>query len=207
MRGRRWWYNRDRFLSAIVCSKCLMNAAFPILAQEDGNLSVTQALQKTLDWLGWGGSGIVAALAVLGVSALVWLISKWLDARLVESVRAEYQRDLARLNHEFSKKLEEYKEQIKIRAQAARTSELLALALSGEDEKAREFNKLVWELSLWLEPSLVIDLAHCLDPGSPNPIDPKEILVRIRKVLLKDDDDPVVAANILHRAPQPPPAV
>jgi hypothetical protein len=184
-----------------------MNAAFPILAQEDGNLSVTQALQKTLDWLGWGGSGIVAALAVLGVSALVWLISKWLDARLVESVRAEYQRDLARLNHEFSKKLEEYKEQIKIRAQAARTSELLALALSGEDEKAREFNKLVWELSLWLEPSLVIDLAHCLDPGSPNPIDPKEILVRIRKVLLKDDDDPVVAANILNRAPQPPPAV
>ena len=65
---------------------------------------------------------------------------------------------------EFSKNLEEYKDQLKIRAQAARAAELLAMELSGSDENAREFNKLAWESSLWLPANLVCDISNCLAP-------------------------------------------
>ena len=120
-------------------------------------------------------------VALIAALVIFYLIRKWFDARLVESIRGEYQRELAKLNHDFAKKLEDYKEEIKIRAQAARTAELLAVALSSDNGKARELNKLAWELSLWLPANLVIDLANCLAP-SENPKHPKEILVEVRKI-------------------------
>jgi hypothetical protein len=104
-------------------------------------------------------------LSVAGfVSIIQVLASKWLESRLTQSIK-----------HEYDRKLEEYRFEMRRRDQAARVAKLLALSYQ-PGLPAHEFNELAWELSVWLPADIVRELSPTsrIRPrkkffGSPNP--------------------------------------
>ena len=88
----------------------------------------------------------VAAL----VGIVQFLASKWLESRLTQSIK-----------HEYDRKLEEYRFEMRRSEQAARVAKLLALN-DRPGVAPHEFNELAWELSLWLPADLVRELTRCL---------------------------------------------
>ena len=128
---------------------------------------------------------------VIGILAVQFLLAEWLKARLSESIRFEY-----------AQQIEEYKNEIKIREQSARVAELLAEALSGDPDPKR-YNRLSWELALWLPANIYSDLKYALcEPGNREHKHYKEVLIDIRKTLLKDPGN-LKAEEIVHRNPEP----
>lgn len=131
---------------------------------------------------------ILDLLTVVASNGLIlYLLSKWIEARLKSSIQ-----------HEYDKKLEDYRNSIRVREQAARVVDLLVHALHEDAPNPKEFNRLAWELSLWLPAELVWDLTRllCRDPEAKNP---KEILIEIRRSLLQDPNDKLEAAQIVHQ--------
>ena len=126
-----------------------------------------------------------ASIALLW-AALQFLASKWLEKRLESSIR-----------HEYDRKLEEFRSDIRRREQAARVAKLLALRFRQPPISAAEFNELAWELSLWLPADLVRELTRCLC-GAEGAKNPKEILIAVRKHILGKDDDGLLAEQIVH---------
>src|SRR5436190_11196137 len=140
------------------------------------------AVSHVVVQLGW----TEVAIAVLLVAALQFLIGLWIKARLEGSIK-----------HEYDKQLKNYESQIRVREQAARVAELLAMAFDPSVE-AKRFNQLAWELSLWLPAPLVCDLSRCL-VGAKDAKNPKEILIEVRKILLQSPTDSLCPENIVHR--------
>lgn len=125
-------------------------------------------------------------LSVISLNAiLVFFASKWIEARLTASIKAEYDRKLA-----------DYQAELRRREQAARVAKLLALRFQDE-LPAHEFNELAWEVSLWLPADRVRDLTTCLC-GVEGAMQPKEMLISIRK-LLHGPDDNLTADQIVHK--------
>jgi hypothetical protein len=122
---------------------------------------------------------------VLTLALVQWLLAIWIKTRLSESIKAEYGRQL-----------EDYKNQIKIREQAARVAELFALHYGHKPDPER-LNRLIWELSLWLDAPLVCEITKCL-VGVKHSKTPKEILIEVRKVLLQNPNDTLLPENIAH---------
>lgn len=130
----------------------------------------------------------------LSVTALVgviqYLASKWLESRLTNSIK-----------HEYDCKLEEYRFEMRRREQAARVAKLLAINFR-PGTTAHEFNELAWELSLWLPADLVRELTRCLC-GAEGAMHPKQLLIAIRKQLHSAADN-LTADQIVHREPDHP---
>ncbi len=125
-------------------------------------------------------------LSVTVLVAIVRLLaSKWIESRLTQSIK-----------HEYDRKLEEYRFEMRRREQAARVARLFALSYR-PGVAAHEFNELAWELSLWLPADLVRELTRCLcrTDGAMNP---KLLLIAIRKQLHSAADD-LTAEQIVHR--------
>ncbi len=137
--------------------------------------------------------------AVVLLAALQWLVTTWLKARIEQSVKAEYDRQLDKYRLELNKQLEDYKNEAKVREQAAKVAEFLAFARwnhaapTGED-----FDKRSWELALWLPTEIYIEVAKCL-AGDPNGKHMTQILVDVRKYLLKEKAGGLIAENIVAR--------
>ena len=136
---------------------------------------------------------------VAGNGLLLYLLSKWLEARLQASIQ-----------HEYAKKLEDYRNSIRIREQATRVVDLLVHVIYAPKRDDEKFVRLVWELALWLPAELVWEVTRlvCGDAGAK---DPKEILVAVRRILLQDPSDELKPEQIAHvqlppRPPQAPPA-
>ncbi len=141
-----------------------------------------------------GGLGITVLLAVI----VHFLASTWLKARIEVSVKAEYDKLLEGYKHELGKKLEDYKNDIKIREQAAKVAEFLAFVRWNQKAmKGEEFDRRAWELSLWLPTEIYVEVAKCL-VGTDDARHMKQILIDVRKHLLKDDAGALIADNILH---------
>ncbi len=125
-------------------------------------------------------------LTLIALAAIQFLTSLWIKARLEASIE-----------HEYSKKLEEFKFEFRKREQAARIAEILAIHNNRKQmiDQTR-FNQLLWELTLWL-PSDIVQLLmnHLMDESSA--ADPKKILIAIRK-LFHGQDDTVTADQIVH---------
>ena len=125
------------------------------------------------------------AAALLGI--LQFGLSTWVKVRIEESVKYGYAR-----------KLEDYRNEIKIREQAARVASFLAYAkwhqsqLDGED-----FDKTAWELSLWLPPEVCRELKKSL-VGERTDETMKQVLLAARKVLLGDKAGDLSANDILY---------
>ena len=138
------------------------------------------------------------SLPDFGAIALLWAVlaflsGEWLKYRLEHSI-----------SHEYDRKLEEMKYEMRKREQAARVAKLLAMSFDPET-KPREFNELAWELSLWLPKDLVWEITKCLC-GESTAKNPKEILIEIRKVLNGGEDDGLEAGQLVHRLPSGEPA-
>ena len=118
---------------------------------------------------------------LLSVTALVAIV-QFLAVKLIEK-RIE-----GSIRHEYDKKLEEFRFEIRRREQAARVAKLLAMRFRQPPPSPAEFNELAWELSLWLPPDLVRELTSCLC-GAEGAKEPKEILIAIRKQLQGSGDD------------------
>ena len=125
----------------------------------------------------------------VAVGILQFLVSKWLEARLTNSIKHEYDQKLTEIAHDYSRKLEEFKFDVRKREQAAKVAELLAMhhntPAKGEETK---FDQLIWELSLWLPAELVRMLSRHL-VGEDDAQDARDLLTAIRKQLHGPSDD------------------
>jgi hypothetical protein len=145
---------------------------------------------------------LVDLLAVFaGNAGVLWLGSKWLEARLQASIQHEYDKKMEAIRHEYERQMEDYRNSIRIREQAARVVDLLVHAHHAKAPDPEKFNRLAWELSLWLPADLIRELTRllCSDPGAKHP---KEILVAVRRILLQDPNDPLEPAEIVHQPEQ-----
>lgn len=139
---------------------------------------------------------------VAGNAGVLWLVSKWLEARLQASIQHEYDKKMEAIRHQYERQMEDYRNSIRIREQAARVVDLLVHAHHAKAPDPEKFNRLAWELSLWLPADLVWELTRmlCNDPGAKHP---KEILVAVRRILLQDSNDTLLPAQIVHQQQQP----
>ncbi|MFN7564583.1 MAG: hypothetical protein ACK5TH_22615 [Prosthecobacter sp.] len=140
------------------------------------------AIKEMVVQFGW--SQIWIGILILG--ALQFLIGLWIKARLEGSIK-----------HEYDKLSEEYKYDIKVREQAAKVAAFLA---KSEDPKSTpsELNQLSWELSLWLPVEIYHQLAQTMcNPHGLKEI--KEVLIAVRKFLLRDPNDKLTWDNIIQR--------
>lgn len=136
-------------------------------------------------------------------TAIVGLLHKWLEMRLEKSIQHEYDKKLEAVRHEHERQMEDYRNSVRIREQAARVVDLLVQAHYSTTQDPEKFNRLAWELSLWLPADLVWELTRlfCNDPGAKHP---KEILVAVRRILLQDPNDKLQPAQIVHMARSTP---
>jgi len=86
----------------------------------------------------------------------------------VESIKADYARDL-----------EKYKRELENRAKAEKVAELFARAFYKEPD-LREFNRLNWELSLYLPKEIVCEISQKLIK-TRTPAKAMEILIMVRE--------------------------
>lgn len=126
---------------------------------------------------------LVAIVASNGL--ILWLVSKWLEARLQASIK-----------HEYDKKLEDYRNSTRTREQAARVVDLLAYVHYTTNPDPEKFNRMAWELSLWLPADLVWELTQMLCGASKK--DPKEFIVIVRRILLQNPNDKLEPGQIVH---------
>lgn len=145
--------------------------------------------------LGGTATALVVAgggLSLTGKFCLDWFIKKY---EIHHAERIKNLEKMLELAH--NKFLKDYEFQLKTREKAAGVAELLTMADEPQGVSNKEFNRLAWELSLWLPPDIVCELSHCLCK-SEQAKHPKEILILVRKMLLGPDDT-LVAENIVHR--------
>jgi len=146
----------------------------PKIWTKDTSLVAQFTAQEFYEAIG-GGVALLAAL-------------QWFLTTLIE----------ARMKYEYDLKIEDYKRDLQIRDQAAKVAEFLAFVQWHQtDMKGEDFDKRAWELSLWLPTEIYVEVAKCL-VGTPDAIHMKQILIDVRKHLLKDKAGALVADNILH---------
>jgi hypothetical protein len=137
-------------------------------------------------------SYLLTSLLAGGVSGTIvaFLLKTWIEARLKASIE-----------HEYDRKLEALRFEMRAREQAAKVAELMTEARDGSTEltpdPAKNINKLAWELSLWLPADTVRELiSHlCYAEGSKTM---KEVLVDVRKHILANPKDDLKAEQIVH---------
>jgi hypothetical protein len=139
-------------------------------------------------------SQLFTSLLAGGVSGTIvaFLLKTWIEVRLKASVE-----------HEYDKKLEAFRLEIRVREQAAKVAELFSEANEVDGpltpDRVKQLNRLSWELSLWLPADTVRDLTShlCRAPGSKHM---KDILISARKHILMNPDDDLRAEQIVHFA-------
>lgn len=128
---------------------------------------------------------------LLGI--LQFLFSSWIKSRLENSIK-----------HEYDKFLEEYKYEIKVREQAARVSEYLALARRLKEESAEadyeRANQLSWELAMWLPSDIYKSMVKAISSPSED-TNELTVIIDVRELLLKDKAGDLKADDISHHAP------
>lgn len=110
--------------------------------------------------------------SALGV-IIGFILKKWLEARIRQSIK-----------HEYDLKLERSREATLIKTKAQLIAELFAEWLSRPDDQ-RRLNQLTLEAFLWLPEDILHDLSNLLahEPGAP---DVRDLVIRVRAHLLVD---------------------
>jgi hypothetical protein len=118
--------------------------------------------------------------AAFGV--IQFVLAKWIEGRI---------------SNRFAKFLEDYKYDIKVREQAAKIADFFAEWTLGAEADKAKLNRYSMELSLWLPYELYSRFARCVtyQPGAPIY---KDILIDIRKHLLKTEAGEMKAGDIVH---------
>ena len=134
-------------------------------------------------------STFTALFILAGIGAIQFLAAQIIKARLQKSIE-----------HEYNRKLEEYKLDIRLRENAARIAEALARYHYGNGKDVKDFMQLVWELSIYLPSDLVCDLTTHLVEHKDKKTNPKHLIVKVRK-LFHGKSDAVVPENLIHLDP------
>jgi hypothetical protein len=115
--------------------------------------------------------------AVTGLAAIQFLVSLWLAER--------FKANLQRENGQF---LESLRWEMRVREQAAKVAEYMALARDLNDSSTpddyRRANRLAWELALWLPKDVYKSLSHALTTPDDK-INPLSVVVEVRRLLLE----------------------
>jgi hypothetical protein len=133
------------------------------------------------------------SLGVVLFAALQYLASLWISERLKTSLQKEH-----------SAFLENLKWELKVREQAVRVAEYLALARNLKEDSLdsdyRKANQLSWELAMWLPEDIYKEMVSAIANPSK---DTNELttVVSVRSLLLKDKAGTLTSENIAHHAP------
>lgn len=102
----------------------------------------------------------------------------------------------------YTKQIEDYKSELARRDRIAKVAEFFTEWQRGTNADITKLNGYAIELSLWLPTDLYrkVGSCTCYRPGAPTP---KEILIDIRKHLLKDDAGDLKPDEIIHFVPPP----
>lgn len=124
---------------------------------------------------------------------LFFLLRNWILERLRISLQKEHSIFLNELKWDY-----------KVKEQAARMAEYLALArrLREDSPEAdyRKANQLSWELAMWLPEDIYKEMSVALvRPNSE--VNELSVVVSIRKLLLKDKSGNLSIEDIAHHAP------
>ncbi|SRR6266705_3309978 len=129
---------------------------------------------------------LLATAIVAGFAIIQFLLAEWIKIRLLKSVE-----------HAYQKKLEDYKSDIRLRENAARIAEALARYHYGDGKDQKGFIQLIWELSIYLPEDIVKDLSIHLVEHQKKNTDPKDLLVKVRK-LFHGKNDSIIPENLIH---------
>lgn len=109
----------------------------------------------------------------------------------------ELTKEVEEIKEIYAKKLEDYRFEIETRRKAEGVAYYLSTLFSNPDEKSDKLNQQAWELSLWLNTEvyrkLAVTVVEKQDIQSY-----KELLIEIRKILLKDEAGELTWDNIIH---------
>lgn len=138
-----------------------------------------------------GLAGVSAGIILFAV--LQYLASLWISERLKTSLQKEH-----------SQFLEYLKWDLKVREQAVRVAEYLALARNlkedSPDTDYRKANQLSWELAMWLPEDIYKEMVTSI--VSPNEkTNELSTVVSVRKLLLQKEAGNLTTENIAHHAP------
>ncbi|HEY0548711.1 MAG TPA: hypothetical protein VGF13_03860 [Verrucomicrobiae bacterium] len=104
--------------------------------------------------------------------------------------------EVEEIKSNFARNVEEYRYDIKVREQAAKVAEYLSLRNSDKND-VYLMNKLSWELALWLPAEVYQHMAHVV-VGNPDARKYKEVIIEVRRLLLRDSNDKLTWDNIIH---------
>ena len=110
----------------------------------------------------------------------------------------------SKITRENNRILEELRWDIKVREQAAKVAEYMDLARNlKEDSPGEDYHKantLAWELAMWLPSDIYKKSGQSLaTPSMTN--NPLEVVIEIRKILLKEKAGDLTSDNVIHHAP------
>ena len=132
-------------------------------------------------------------LGVVLFGALQYLASLWISERLKTSLQKEH-----------STFLENLKWELKVREQAVRVAEYLALARAlkedSSDSEYRKANQLSWELAMWLPEEIYKEMVNSIAKPSDT-TNELTTVVLVRSLLLKEKAGKLTSENIAHHAP------
>ena len=131
--------------------------------------------------------------AATGLAAVQFLVSLWLAERFKANLQLE--------NAQF---LESLRWEMRVREQAAKVAEYMALAQDLNDSSTpveyRRANQLAWELALWLPKDIYKSLSCAIT--SPNDdINPLSVVVEVRRLLLEGKLGLLTQDEVLIHAP------
>ena len=133
------------------------------------------------------------SIGVILLGTIQFLATLWVSERLKASLQKE--------NAVF---LEKIRWDIKVREQAERAAEYLAIARDLKDsdspETYRRVNRLNWELAMWLPENLYNAMMSAIAKPDDNN-NPLSVVVAIRKHLLGDAAGEISQNNIGYHAP------
>jgi len=134
------------------------------------------------------------SLGVVIFGALQYLASIWISERLKSSLQKEH-----------STFLENLKWKLKVREQAVRVAEYLALARNlkedSPDSDYRKANQLSWELAMWLPEDIYKEMVNAIVKPSDS-TNELTTVVSVRSLLLKERAGKLTPHNIAHHGPR-----
>jgi len=108
------------------------------------------------------------------VAGIFFMIKKWIEHRIAQSIK-----------HEYDKKLEQLKNEISARNRAVLVAELISEWIDCPKERVK-LNRLTFEAFLWLPENVARELSKAL-AHDPSAKDIRAILLMVRHHLLGED--------------------
>ena len=126
-----------------------------------------------------GMSGLQTFFAAIGGAGFLAIVFGFICKALFQNLM---EKDVKLFEHTIKaandQRLEDYKNQLEIRNRAAGVAELLSVAYSNAFTPER-FNRLMWELSLWLPSKMLCELTLCLERKELKAKKPEDILILV----------------------------